>query len=309
MAILFRSTPAATARWRPLLTDLLPGRDIRYWPEIGDRNAIEYALVWHPEPGMLATLPNLRMIFGLGAGIDHLLRDPDLPRHVPIVRLVDPHMTDAMSEYVALSVLRLHRQDLDYLAQQREAVWREREQKNAAERPVGILGFGTLGQDAGRKLRALGFDIAGWSRTERMVPGFVTFAGADGFDRLLERSEITVCLLPLTPETRGVLNASAFARMPRGAGIVNAGRGGHVVEADLLAALDAGQLSGAVLDVFEDEPLPSAHPFWRHPRVIVTPHVAAETHPPTAAPIIRDAIRQCEAGLPIANRVDLARGY
>jgi glyoxylate/hydroxypyruvate reductase len=309
MAILFRSTPAATARWRPLLADLLPEHEIRYWPDIGDRNAIDCALVWHPEPGLLATLPNLRMIFGLGAGIDHLLRDPDLPRHLPIVRLVDPYMTDAMSEYVALSVLRLHRQDLDYLAQQRAAQWRERDQKNAAERPVGILGFGTLGQDAGKKLRALGFDVAGWSRTEKPVPGVATFAGADGLDRLLARSEIVVCLLPLTPATRGILDARAFARMPQGAAIVNAGRGGHVVEADLLAALDSGQLSGAVLDVFEDEPLPPTHPFWRHPRVIVTPHVAAETHPPTAAPLVRDAIRQCEAGLPIANRVDLAREY
>jgi glyoxylate/hydroxypyruvate reductase len=309
MAILFRSTPEATARWRPLLAELLPEHEIRYWPEIGDRSSINYALVWHPEPGMLATLPNLKMIFGLGAGIDHLLRDPDLPRHLPIVRLVDPYMTDAMSEYVALSVLRLHRQDLDYLAQQREAVWRERDQKNAAERPVGILGFGTLGQDAGRKLRALGFDVAGWRSSEKSVPGFAAFAGADGFDRLLRRSEIVVCLLPLTPETRGILNASSFARMPSGAAIVNAGRGGHVVEADLLRALDSLQVSGAVLDVFEDEPLPREHPFWRHPRVIVTPHVAAETHPPTAAPLVRDAIRQCEAGLPIANRVDLARGY
>jgi glyoxylate/hydroxypyruvate reductase A len=309
MAILFRSTPAATARWRPLLAELLPGHDIRYWPEIGDGAAIEYALVWHPPPGLLATLPNLRMIFGLGAGIDHLLRDPDLPRHVPIVRLVDPYMTDAMSEYVAWSVLRLHRQDLDYLAQQREAVWHEREQKNAAERPVGILGFGTLGQEAGRKLRALGFDVAGWSRTGKTVPGFTTFAGADGFARLLRHSEIIVCLLPLTAETRGVLNADAFALMPSGAGVVNAGRGGHVVERDLLAALDSGHLSGAVLDVFADEPLPPAHPFWRHPRIIVTPHVAAETHPPTAAKLVREAIRQCEAGLPIANRVDLARGY
>jgi glyoxylate/hydroxypyruvate reductase A len=309
MAILFRSTPAATARWRLLLADLLPGHDIRYWPEIGDRDAIEYALVWHPEPGLLATLPNLRMIFGLGAGIDHLLRDPDLPRHVPIARLVDPYMTDAMSEYVALSVLRLHRQDLDYLAQQRDGVWRELEQKNAAERPVGILGFGTLGRDAGRKLRALGFDVAGWSRSENPLPGFATFAGADGLDRLLARSEIVVCLLPLTAATRGILNARAFAQMPRGAAVVNAGRGGHVVETDLLAALDAGRLSGAVLDVFDDEPLPPAHPFWRHPRVIVTPHVAAETHPPTAAPLVREAIRQCEAGLPITNRVDLARGY
>src|SRR3954467_9437173 len=252
MVILFRSTPAATARWRPLLADLLPGYEIRYWPEIGDRSSIHYALVWHPEPGMLATLPNLKMIFGLGAGTDHLLRDPDLPRNVPIVRLVDPSMTDAMSEYVALSVLRLHRQDLDYLAAQREAVWRERDQKNAAERPVGILGFGTLGQDAGRKLRALGFDVAGWSRGEKSVPGFATFAGADGLDNLLRRSEIVVCLLPLTEKTRGILNASSFARLPSGAGIVNAGRGGHVVEADLVSALDRGQVSGAGLDVVED---------------------------------------------------------
>jgi glyoxylate/hydroxypyruvate reductase A len=309
MAILFRSTPAATARWRPLLGALLPRHEIRFWPEIGDRTAIEYALVWQPDPGLLASLPNLKLIVGLGAGIDHLLRDPALPKGVPIVRLVDPYMTEAMSEYVALSVLRLHRQDLDYLAQQRAARWEEREQKNAAEQPVGILGFGTLGQDAGRKLKALGFPVAGWSRGAKEVAGFSTHAGPAGLDAILAQSEILVCLLPLTPETTGILNAGAFARLPRGAGLVNAGRGGHLVEEDLIPALDNGQLSGAVLDVVREEPLPPDHPFWRHPRIIVTPHVAAETHPPTAAPIIAEAIRQCEAGLPITNRVDLARGY
>ncbi len=308
-AILFRSTPAATARWRPLLAELLPEYEIRYWPEIGDMAAIEYALVWQPEPGLLASLPNLRLIVGLGAGIDHLLRDPALPRQVPIIRLVDPYMTDAMSEYVALSVLRLHRHDLDYLAQQRAQVWEEREQKNAAERPVGILGFGTLGQDAGRKLRALGFPVAGWSRAPKEVAGFTTHAGPDGLAALLASSEILVCLLPLTAATEGILNAAAFARLPRGAGIVNAGRGGHLVERDLIPAIESGQLSGAVLDVFEDEPLPVDHPFWRHPRIIVTPHIAAETHPPTAAPIIREAIRRFAAGLPVPSQVDLARGY
>jgi glyoxylate/hydroxypyruvate reductase A len=309
MAILFRSTAAATVRWQPLLAALLPEHEIRVWPDIGDPGAIEYALVWQPEPGLLASLPALKMIFGLGAGIDHLLRDPDLPRQVPIVRLVDPYMTDAMSEYVALSVLRLHRQDLDYLAQQRAARWEERDQKNAAERPVGIVGFGTLGQDAGRKLTALGFPVAGWSRGARDVAGFATFAGPGGLDALLRRSEILVCLLPLTAETAGILDAALFARLPRGASLVNVGRGGHLVEADLLAALDSGQLSGAVLDVFRDEPLPADHPLWSHPRIIVTPHVAAETNPPTAAAIIRDAIRRCAAGLPVPNTVDLARGY
>ena len=155
----------------------MPEHEIRFWPEIGDKAAIEYALVWQPEPGLLASLPNLKLIVGLGAGVDHLLRDPSLPKAVPIVRLVDPYMTDAMSEYVALSVLRLHRQDLHYLAQQRAGIWEEREQKNAAERPVGILGFGTLGQDAGRKLKSLGFDVAGWSRSEKRSPGLPPLPG------------------------------------------------------------------------------------------------------------------------------------
>ena len=309
MAVLFRSTPAATERWRPLLAALLPEHEIRYWPDIGDKAAIDYALVWQPEPGLLASLPNLKLIFGLGAGVDHLLGDPALPKDVPIVRLVDPYMTDAMSEYVTLSVLRLHRQDLDYLAQQREAVWLERDQKNAAERPVGILGFGALGQNAAKKLRALGFPVSGWSRGPRDVAGFATYAGPAGLAALLAASEILVCLLPLTADTAGILNAGLFARLPRGAGLVNAGRGGHLVEADLIPALDSGQLSGAVLDVARTEPLPAAHPFWRHKRIILTPHIAAETHPPTAAPIIREAIGRFEAGLPVANLVDRARGY
>jgi glyoxylate/hydroxypyruvate reductase len=309
MTILFQSTPAATARWRPLLGALMPEHEFRFWPEIGDPAAIDYALVWQPEPGLLARLPKLKLIVNLGAGVDHLLRDPDLPRRIPIMRLVDPYMTDAMSEYVALQVLRLHRQDLDYLAQQRAGQWLERDQKNAAERPVGILGFGTMGQDAGRKLKALGFDVAGWSRTAKAVSGMATYAGPAGLDRLLARSEILVCLLPLTAATEGILDAGLFARLPRGAALVNAGRGGHLVEADLLAALASGQLSAAVLDVFREEPLPPQHPFWRHPRIIVTPHVAAETHPATAAPIIREAIRHCAADLPVANLIDPAQGY
>jgi glyoxylate/hydroxypyruvate reductase A len=292
-----------------LLARLMPEHEIRFWPEIGDPSAIEYALVWQPEPGLLARLPNLKLIVGLGAGVDHLLRDPELPRHIPIMRLVDPYMTDAMSEFVALSVLRLHRQDLDYLAQQRAREWRELEQKNAAERPVGILGFGTLGQDAGRKLKSLGFPVAGWSRSAKAVAGFTTHAGAAGLDALVAGSEILVCLLPLTAATEGILNKALFARLPRGAGLVNAGRGGHLVEEDLIPALDAGQLSGAVLDVVREEPLPPDHPFWRHPRIIVTPHIAAETHPPTAAAIIGAAICRFEARLPVANLVDWARGY
>jgi glyoxylate/hydroxypyruvate reductase A len=309
MALLFRSSVDSEARWKPQLGRLMPELEVRVWPEVGDPADIDYALVWRPEPGLLASLPNLKLILSLGAGVDHLLCDPLLPRDVPIVRLVDPYMTEAMSEYVVLQVLRLHRQDLDYRAQQQAADWRELDQKNAVERRVGILGAGALGQDAGRKLKGLGFDVALWSRSEKAVEGLRSYAGAAGLPALLGRSEILVCLLPLTAETEGILNTSTFTLLPQGAALINVARGGHLVEEDLLAALASGRLSAAVLDVFREEPLPAGHPFWSHPRIIVTPHIAAATHPPTAAPIILDNIRRCEEGRPLLNRVDRSQGY
>jgi glyoxylate/hydroxypyruvate reductase len=309
MALLFRSSVDSEARWKPRIARLMPELEVRVWPEVGDPVDIDYALVWRPEPGLLASFPNLKLILSLGAGVDHILCDPLLPREVPIVRLVDPYMTDAMSEYVVLQVLRLHRQDPDYRAQQQAADWRELEQKNAAARRVGILGAGALGRDAGRKLNGLGFDVALWSRSGKAVEGLRSYAGAAGLPALLGRSEILVCLLPLTVETEGVLNNSTFALLPKGAAVINAARGGHLVEDDLLAGLASGQLSAAVLDVFREEPLPADHPFWRHPRIIVTPHIAAATHPETAAPIILDNIRRCREGRPLLNRVDRSQGY
>jgi len=309
MALLFRSSVDSEARWKPQLTRLMPELEVRVWPEIGDPAEIDYALVWRPEPGLLASLSNLKLILSLGAGVDHILCDRELPRAVPIVRLVDPYMTNAMSEYIVLQVLRLHRRDIDYRAQQEAGIWRELDQKNAVERTVGILGFGELGQDAARKLTGVGFDVALWGRRPRTVEGLRGYTGSTGMPALLARSEILVCLLPLTAETEGILNASTLAMLPKGAALLNAARGGHLVEEDLLAALARGQLSAAVLDVFGDEPLPAGHPFWRHPRIVVTPHVAAATHPPTAAPLILDNIRRFEEGRPLLNQVDPARGY
>ena len=309
MALLFRSSVNSAARWRAQLARLMPTLDIRIWPQTGDPAQIDYALVWRPEPGLLAALPKLRLILSLGAGVDHILCDPQLPREVPIVRLVDPYLTEAMSEYVVLQVLRLHRQDFDYRTQQQAGIWRELDQKNAGERPVGILGFGEIGQDAARKLAALGFPVRGWTRAARTVAGFRTWAGAAGLPQFLAGSEIVVCLLPLTAETQGILCAGNFAVLPRGAGLVNAGRGAHLVEEDLIPALDSGQLGGAALDVFRDEPLPPGHPFWRHPRIQVTPHIAGTTNPATAAPIVLDTIRRLEEGRALLNRVDPARGY
>jgi glyoxylate/hydroxypyruvate reductase A len=309
MALLFASTIDSADHWRAELTRLLPALEMRVWPAIGNASEIDAALVWRPPPGLLATLPNLRLIASLGAGVDHLFTDPSLPAGVPIVRVVDPYMTTAMSEYVQLQVLRLHRQDPAYRLQQEQEAWRELPQPNAAQRRVGILGLGVLGGDAALKLRVLGFEVAGWSRQHKRIPGIACFAGAEGLAALLARSEIAVCLLPLTPATEGILAAPRFALMPRGAAIVNCARGGHLVEEDLIPALDSGQLSAAILDVFREEPLPQAHPFWHHKRIIVTPHVAAATHAPTAAPAVAENLRRLAAGEPLLNRVDRRRGY
>ena len=309
MALLFCSSVDSEARWRPQLARLMPELEVRIWPEIGDPAEIDYALVWRPEPGLLASLPNLKLILSLGAGVDHILCDPNLPRGVPIVRLVDPYLADAMGEYVVLQVLRLHRQDLDYGAQQQAGIWRELDQKNAGERPVGILGFGEIGRNAGRKLTGLGFEVGLWSRREKTVEGLGSYVGSAGLPALLGRSEILVCLLPLTAETEGILNASTFALLPKGAGLINAARGGHLVEEHLIPAIDSGQLSAAALDVFREEPLPPGHPFWRHPRILITPHIAGITNPKTAAPIILDNVRRYEEGRPLLNQVDPAQGY
>ena len=309
MALLFQSSIDSAERWSAELHRLLPDLEIRVWPQIGNTGEIDVALVWRPPSGLLASLPKLKLIAALGAGVDHVLADPLIPAGVPVVRLVDPYMTAAMSEYVQLQVLRLHRQDPVYLAQQREHVWRERPQPNAAGRRVGVLGMGELGRDAALKLSVLGFDVAGWSRTERRLPGIVCFHAAEGLRALLARSEILVCVLPLTPATEGILDARLFAGLPSGAAIVNCARGQHLVEADLVAALDSGQLSAAILDVFRDEPLPPQHPFWSDPRILITPHVAAATHAPTAAPVVADNVRRLRQGRPLLHLVDRERGY
>ncbi len=309
MVLLYRSQSDAAEFWLAELRKFIPDLEMRVFPEIGDPRDIDAALVWKPQPGLLASLPNLKLIVSLGAGVDHLLADATTPRHVPIARLVDPYMTEAMSEYVLTQVLRIHRQDFAYREQQRGRVWRELSQPNASERRVGVLGLGELGSDAARKLSVLGFSVGGWSRRERRLPGIETFHGSDGLLALAKRSDILVCLLPLTRETVGIMDARLFAAMPKGGAIVNAARGRHLVEADLLAALESGQLAAAVLDVFTEEPLSTEHPFWDHPKVVVTPHAAAATHAPTAAAGVAENLRRLSEGRPLINLVDPASGY
>ncbi|MCH9013426.1 MAG: glyoxylate/hydroxypyruvate reductase A [Proteobacteria bacterium] len=309
MALLLKTEAGRGDSWRRALLAADPGLDLRQWPEVGDPADIEYALVWFPPKGALKSYPNLKVIFSIGAGVDHLASDPELPKGVPIVRMVEPGLTAGMTEFVLMSVLYHHRFMLDYAEQRRNKVWREIDQVPPWDRRVGIMGLGVLGGDVAEKLVALSFDVAGWSRSPKDLPGVACFHGPDGFIPFLNRSDILVCLLPLTAETTGILDARAFAALPEGAALVSVGRGPHVVEADLLAALETGRLGAATLDVFQTEPLPPESPFWDHPRVVLTPHVASLTIPKTASEFVIDNIRRHQAGRPLLHAVDPDRGY
>ena len=307
--MLFVSGSDRPESWVKALRQLRPGLEVIVWPTEDRLDGIAYALVWKPPPGLLARLPDLQVIFSLGAGVDALVADSTLP-NVPLVRMVEEGLTEGMTEYVVLNVLRHHRQLDQYQAQQRRKVWHEvLPQKLAHERRVGVMGLGVLVADAARTLGALRFDVAGWSRSPKEIPGVACYAGFDSLAEFLAQTEILVCLLPLTPDTRGILNAENFSRLPRGAVVINAARGGHLVESDLLAALDKGEIAAATLDVFETEPLPADHPFWMHPSVTVTPHVAAATHARSAAASVATQIDRFERGLPLEHVVDLRRGY
>ena len=310
MALLFVTDFDDPQDWVPALKAELPDLDVRVWPEIGDPAEIVYTLAWNPKPGLLASLPNLKAIFSLGAGVDGILADDSLPQTVPLVRMVDDSLTEGMVEYVVLQVLDWHRQADIYRGQQRKALWRPRRQKLARERTVGVMGLGELGRATAAALAMLKFDVAGWSRSARTLDGVTCFHGADqGFGHFLARSEILICLLPLTRETAGILCGKTFARLPMGAYLINAARGGHLVETDLLAALGGGRIAGAALDVFADEPLPRGHPFWRDPRITITPHIASVTHARTAARSVAANIRRVEAGEALESLVDPKRGY
>ena len=295
----------------PLLATLakaMPERDVRIFPDVEPIADIEYALVYEPPPGLLASLPNLKAIFSLWAGIDHMASDPELPP-VPVIRMVDRCMTATMTTHVVQQVLDLHMQAAVYRTQQAERHWEEAELTAPWDRRVGILGLGSLGRDAAEKLAELRFDVAGWSRSPKEIEGITSYQGKEGLAEFLARTDILVCLLPITGETEGILNAHHFAHLPRGASIVNCARGGHLVEADLLAALDAGQLGGAALDVFNEEPLPDDHPFWGHPKIVVTPHIAAFSVPKTVVELVAGNIERIEKGEPPLYAVDFDRGY
>lgn len=295
--------------WKQSLLALEPDLDIRVWPELGNVSDIQLALVWKHPLGMLTRFSNLKGISSLGAGVDHFFADTEWPKDVPLVRIVDPYMANDIVQYVVAYVLNYIKRVDHWADKQRHKEWYKQPPFNFADLAIGIMGLGFLGGKAARALAGLGLNVIGWSRSQKMIDGIETYAGDAEFHAFLSQSHLIVCMLPLTNETQHILNQTTFSYLPEGAYVMNLGRGDHLVEDDLLDALDSGHLSGACLDVFKQEPLPKDHPFWTHPSIRVTPHIASVTNAATAAPQVLENYRRLLAGMPLLNVVDTAKGY
>lgn len=299
--------------WLAGIKQRLPQAEIREWQR-GDERPADYALVWRPPHEMLANRRDLKAVFALGAGVDAILdqerKHPGtLPAGVPLLRLEDTGMAQQMQEYALSYVLRYFRRFDEYQALQQRQEWQPLDPHSLDDFTIGILGAGVLGQSVARKLTEFGFSVRCWSRSAKQIDGVQSFAGEAQRAAFLDGVKLLINLLPNTLETVGILNRELFAQLSSGAYLINIARGAHLVEADLLAALEQGQLAAATLDVFAREPLPQDHPFWRHPRVTITPHIAAITLPQQAMDQIAANIRALEAGHAPAGVVDRQRGY
>ncbi|MEP7221767.1 MAG: glyoxylate/hydroxypyruvate reductase A [Novosphingobium sp.] len=308
MRVLHFGDEARGEAWQKVFEAEVPEVDFRCWPDVGDPAEIRHLVAWVLTDELIDLLPNLEVLFSIGAGIDQLAADK-LPANLRIVRMIEPGITRTMTDYVSMSVLALHRDLPFYQAEQRAGRWSYRETLLTSERRVGVMGLGELGRAALDGLSPHGFALSGWSRSAQDIPGVTCFHGATGLDAFLAQCDILVCLLPLTDDTRGILCRETFAKMPKGARLINVARGGHLVQDDLLAALDSGQIGAAMLDVTDPEPLPAGHPFYSHPGLLLTPHIAGVTRRETAVQVLIDNLRREMAGLPLLGEVDRRRGY
>ncbi|KPC55755.1 D-isomer specific 2-hydroxyacid dehydrogenase family protein [Pseudomonas amygdali pv. morsprunorum] len=307
-ALLYKADPARAERWRVLFAEHAPDIEWRVWPDIGDPADIHYLGAWLAPDDLQELLPNLKVLFALSAGVDQLNLSR-IPESLPVVRLLDPGISHGMCQYASLAVLSLHREMLRYRQQQVEGVWKAHPLVPAHKRRVGVMGLGLQAQHILSTLKPFGFELSGWACSEHQVEGVTCYAGEGQLSAFLGQCDILLCVLPLTGQTEGILNRQLFEHLPQGAALINMGRGGHLVEADLLEALDSGQLSAAVLDVLQQEPAPADHPFWQHPKIMLTPHVAAMTQPESAFPGLLDNIRRFERGEAMQGQVDRGQGY
>jgi glyoxylate/hydroxypyruvate reductase A len=295
MAFVYKADPDRAAVWAQLFARRAPQLRFREWPDVGDPKDVRFLAAWLPPDDLATAFPNLEVLFSVGAGVDQL-NLAQIPGRVKVVRMIEPALVATMAEYLSFAVIALHRDMPLYLGQQRERVWREHRVRPPGASRVGVMGTGLLGAAAIERLRSLGFDCAGWNRRVDL-------------DSFLAPTDILVCLLPLTDSTRGILDRRLFDALPEGAALINAGRGGHLVEADLLDALDRGHLRAAILDVCETEPPEEDHPFWRHPKIWLTPHIASTTQPESAVEAVLANVARYERGEPMLGLVDRYRGY
>jgi glyoxylate/hydroxypyruvate reductase A len=309
MDIIFHSAGANPELWQNALQQAMPDADMRVWHE-GDTAPADYALVWKPPAAMLRGRTDLKAIFNLGAGVDAILQLGDaLPAGVPVIRLDDAGMGVQMAEFVAHAVLRYFRRLDDYDRQNQQQVWRFLTPYEKKDFSIGVLGLGVLGNRIIDALRGFDFPLNGWSRKQKNLPSVNCYAGYDQLDQFLKASKVLVVILPLTIETENLLDKAKLVQLPKGAYVINVARGAHLIEADLLALIQQGHIAGATLDVFREEPLPPAHPFWQEPRITITPHISALTMRDESARQIAAKIQALQDGLPIAGLVDQSRGY
>ncbi|MDX1723542.1 MAG: glyoxylate/hydroxypyruvate reductase A [Pseudomonas sp.] len=308
MALLYKADPVRGEQWQALFAKQAPDIEWRAWPDIGDPREIRYLAAWQAPDDLETLLPNLQVLFALSAGVDQLDLGR-LPTSLPVVRLLDPGITQGMCEYASFAVLGLHRDMLRYRQQQADRHWQAHRLVPAQQRRVGVMGLGLQAQQILASLQPYGFALSGWARSQHRIPGVDCFAGAEQLPAFLGQCDILLCVLPLTEQTQGILDRQLFQQLPRGAALVNMGRGGHLVEEDLLSALASGQLSAAVLDVLQQEPAAPDHPFWHHPQILLTPHIAAMTQPESAFGVLLENIRRHQRGEAMLGQIDHKQGY
>lgn len=315
MTVLLACLADSAETWMTELSKVDLPEPLVFWPDVGDPAEVKYAIVAMPPEGFAKPLVNLKAVLSLWAGVDHVTRFSNWPKHVPLYRMIEPGLSDGMVEFVLSQVLNLHLANYDFTQFDREARW-EREVRGTYgtealvhQRTVGVLGLGEMGRNSAAMLAKVGFPVLGWSRSPKQIHGIDCLHGVEGLHTLLTRAEILVNLLPLTPETENILNRETLSKMPRGGMVLNVGRGQHLVDADLIALLDNGHLERAVLDVFREEPLPVSDPFWQHPKITVYPHVASITRAKTGAAAIAQTLHRLEAGEEPTGRYNVALGY
>lgn len=301
--------PKGVEPWVEALHQIDPQLDIRVFPNDSNREEIDFALTWRHPHGVFKDYPNIKCISSMGAGVDHLLKDPNLPEQAVITRLVDPNLAQDMAEFV-LALVMNHLRDLNaFKLKQTQTIWKPAWYLRIKDVKVGVMGVGAIGKQVVLELQKAGFNVIGWARTEKKIPGLITYSGSAEITKFLSHTDILVCVLPLTKETKGILNKNIFKILPKNAFVINVGRGEHLVEKDLLQFIAEGHLSGASLDVFAEEPLPSGNPLWKHPRVNITPHIASLTDPSSAAQQIVENYYRMKEGKELLNIVSREKGY